>query len=91
MAEVLKLAHLRQRHRVPQMQIRSGRIYTEFHPQRAIFGQFLEQLLFTNQLRPPLFNLFDDGGRVHGCRFAVGSLQFTDRRPLSVGFPSRKH
>ena len=72
MAEVLKLAHLCQRYRVPQMQIRSGWIYSELHPQRPIFSQFLEQLLFANQLRPPLFNLFDDGLGVHGLRLAFG-------------------
>ena len=76
MAEVLKLAHLRQRHRMPQVQIRSGRIYTEFHPQRPVFGQFLKQLLFTDQLRPPLFYLFDDGLRVHGSQFSVHGSQF---------------
>ena len=65
MAEVLELAHFRQRHRMAQMQIGSGRIYSEFHPQRSIFTQFLEQLLFANQLRSPLFNLFDDGLGVH--------------------------
>jgi hypothetical protein len=80
MAEVLELAHLRQRHRVAQMQIGSGWIYSEFHPQRPIFTQFLEQLLFADQLRPPLFNLFDDGLGVHVWRLAFGvwrSARFT--------------
>ena len=82
MAEVLELAHLRQRHRVPQVQIGSGRIDSEFHPERPIFSQFLDQLLFTNELRPPLFNVFDDGGRVHGWRFAVGGSHLEYARSL---------
>lgn len=62
------------------MQIGSGRIDPEFYSQRPIFGQFLEQLLFTDQLGSPLFYLFDDGGGVHGWRFAVHGLQLAVRR-----------
>ena len=81
MAEVLELAHLRQRHRVTQMQIGSGRIDSEFHPERPIFSQFLEQLLFANELRPPLFNVFDDGLRVHCSQFSVDGPPFFVRIP----------
>jgi hypothetical protein len=80
-AKVLELAHLRQRHRVAQMQIGSGWIYSEFHPQRPIFTQFLEQLLFADQLRPPLFDLFDEGLRVHCSQFSVHGSQFFVRYP----------
>jgi hypothetical protein len=66
------------------MQIGSGWIYSEFHPQRPIFTQFLEQLLFTDQLGPPLFNLFDDGGRVHSWQLAVGSSGSACVRSLFV-------
>jgi hypothetical protein len=58
------------------MQIGSGRIDPEFYSQGPIFGQFLEQLLFTDQLGSPLFKLFDHGGRVHGSQLTVHGSQF---------------
>jgi hypothetical protein len=59
------------------VQVGRSRIHSEFHPQGPVCGQFLEQLLLADQLRSPLFNLFDDGLRVHGLQLAVGGLQFT--------------
>ena len=67
------------------MQVGRSRIHSEFHSQGTVFGQFLEQLLLADQLRTPLFNLFDDGLRVHGLQLAVGGLQFT-MASLLLGF-----
>jgi hypothetical protein len=55
MAEVLELPELLQRHREPEMDIRGGRVDTEFDVQGPAKTQFAEQFRFADDLSGSAF------------------------------------
>jgi hypothetical protein len=58
-SEILKVFKLAENYRMPEMQVRSGRVHAKFHSQRLALGAgFLElgsQLGFANYFRAAFF------------------------------------
>ena len=86
MTQILKLPQLKEIDRMPQMQIRRGRIDAEFDSKRAPFFQLLFQFGLIDQLRATPFQIFY---RLFWC-FHVSTRERAERWPRSKRSASRQ-